>query len=84
MSTKVMIKQYEFVGDDGQARPYERLLIEGTLGGEPLALEIKLDKVQLQVAKALLAKNEDIKIVSHRDDNVKLDVSKTEAKQKIF
>lgn len=62
MSTSVIIKDYSFVeSSTGESVEYQRLAIIGLLNGEDTEVQIKLNKLDLLIAKILLG-NKDTQV----------------------
>lgn len=70
---KVAIVKHEFTDEKtGEIRPYERLALLGSVGGETHSLELKLTKAELLIAKILLSSNEELTIVPSKINDEEL------------
>jgi len=88
MAKVYILKQIYDNPTTGEQIPYERLAISGSLNGETMTLELKLEKSQLQLAKALLNSDEKLDVSLRNGDNgTKIDVKRKkneEAKESIL
>lgn len=73
MNYQVGIKKYNFTREDGELIPYSRLVLAGSVNGEILSLEIKLDKTELMLAKLILEQSEKNEAFMRKANNDELE-----------